>query len=137
MSEQIIGNLSNGLKNVTVPRKRALQLLGGAIAVAAPSAASQVPQAAEAGKHRKPPEAFVVATLSNPTAADETTFRLEVQAAVHPASKTTVEFTTSVFPDSNVSADQMRKQIATGLKGVAESQLNGVVPRDRIAVTLL
>ena len=141
MGEHVMGDLSNGVKTITVSRKRALQLLGGALAVAAPSAVSQVPQPAEAGKQRKPPDAFAVATLSDPSAADETTFRFEVQgAAVHPATKTTVEFAGSIFPDATASADQMRKQIANGVKDVAGIELansGATVSRDRIAVTLL
>jgi hypothetical protein len=141
MGEHVIGDLSTGVKTIRVSRKRALQLMGGALAVAAPAAASQVPQAAEAGKQRKPPEAFAVATLSDPSANDETTFRFEVQgAAVHPASKTRVEFAGSIFPDATASADQMRKQIANGVKAVAISEFgaSGVtVSADRIAVTLL
>ena len=55
MGEHFMGNLTNGFRNVTVSRKRALQLMGGAFAVAAPAAVSPVPQPAEAGKQRKPP----------------------------------------------------------------------------------
>ena len=141
MGEHFMGNLTNGFRTVTLSRKRALQLMGGALAVAAPAAVSQVPQAAEAGKHRKPPEAFAVATLSDPTAADETTFRFEVQgAAVQPATKTTVEFAGSTFPAAKASADQMRQQLESGVKDFAtlEFGARGVtVSRDRIAVTLL
>ena len=82
-----------------------------------------------------------MATLSDPSAADETTFRFEIQgAAVHPATKTTVDFTASVFVDTNASADQMRKQIGNGLKDIAVIEFansGATVSRDRIAVTLL
>jgi hypothetical protein len=141
MGEHVIGDLSTGVKTIRVSRKRALQLMGGALAVAAPAAASQVPQAAEAGKQRKPPEAFAVATLSDPIAADETTFGFSFQlSVVHPATKTTGETTGSVFADANASADQLRKQLADSLKGTAAlvlSQSGVSVSRDRIAVTLL
>jgi len=141
MGEHVMGDLSKGIRTIRVSRKRALQLISGALAVAAPAAAAQVPQAAEAGKQRKPPEAFAVATLADPSAADESTFRFEFQlSVVHPASKTTGETAGSVFVDSNASADQMRKQLASGLKDLAALVLgqNGVtVSRDRISVVLL
>jgi len=138
MGEHFFGDLTNAFRNVTLSRKRALQLIGGVMAVAVPV---RLPQAAEAGKNRKPPEAFVVATLSDPFAPDETAFGFTAQASVvHPATKTTAEFAPSIFADSKASADQMRKQLASGLKDTAVGVLasNGViVSGDRIAVTLL
>ena len=62
MGEQFLADLRNPFRNVTVSRKRALQLFAAAIAVVAPS---QIPQSAEARKHRKPPQAFVAGVLAD------------------------------------------------------------------------
>ena len=138
MGDQFIGDLTKGFRNVSVSRKRALQFIGAMIAIAVPA---RIAPSAQAGKNRKPPEAFVVATLSDPFAPDETAFGFTAQASVvHPATKTTAEFAPSIFADSKASADQMRKQLASGLKDTAVGVLasNGViVSGDRIAVTLL
>ena len=67
MSDPFIGDLTKAFGNVTVSRKRALQFIAGAMAVAVPA---RIPQAAEAGKHRKPPLAFVGATVTGVTAPD-------------------------------------------------------------------
>ena len=62
MSGQFVSDVTKAFRSVTVSRKRALQLIAGAMAVAVPS---RVPQTVEAGKHRKPPLAFVAATVSD------------------------------------------------------------------------
>ena len=70
MGDEIIGNLTNAFRTVTVSRKRALQLIGGALAVALPS---RLPQAAEAGNHSKPPLAVASAVLVDITPTALTT----------------------------------------------------------------
>ena len=141
MGEQFIEDVSIGVRSVTVSRKRALQLIGGALAIAAPSVASPVPQVAEARKQRKPPEAFAVVTLSDPNAPDENAFRFTFQLPVaHPASKTAAGATETIVAGVKSPADQMRKQPASALMDVTVNQLadKGVtVPRDRISVVLL
>ena len=60
MGDPVIGDLSKTFKTITVSRKRALQVIAGALAVAAPT---RIPQAAEAGKHSKPPLAVASVVL--------------------------------------------------------------------------
>src|SRR5215208_1941566 len=99
--------------------------------VTAPTLAA-FPMKAEAGSD---PQAFIIATLSDPTAPDRDTFRLTTRAAVnHPASRITGTFTGSVHVDIRASADQARNQIKSQLKQFAVNLLvpNGVkVAKDR------
>jgi hypothetical protein len=104
--------------------------------VAATALVAVAPHAAVATK--KKPLAAVLATLSDPVAADGATFGITFQASVaHLASGTTEEFTGVAFVATHASADQMRKQIATGLRDEAVNQLGGTIPPDRISVVLL
>jgi len=107
--------------------------------VAATTALVAVVPSAEA--RSKPPQAFVKATLSDPTAPDASTFGFTAQTAVaHPESGTTGEFPVSVFVDSDTSTSEARATIITDLKGATSARLAGLgvtVPPDRIAVVLL
>jgi len=136
MGEHFIGDLTNAFRNVRVSRKRALQVIGGAIAVAVPS---QVPPAAEAGKHRKP-LAFVAATMTI-NAAFPTAFRWQISGAeAHPDSNFATTFGTNHDVASNLTTDKVRADIVARLKILAEGVLKNqglTVPADRIAVTLL
>ena len=89
MGDQIIDGLTTAFTNVTVSRKRALQIIGGALAVAVPT---RIPQAAEARKRRKPPLAFVGATVTL-NAANPTSFTWQISGAVaHPGSNYATTF---------------------------------------------
>ena len=137
MGEQFIGDLTKAFKNVTVSRKRALQIIGGVIAVAVPS---RVPPAAEARKRRKPPLAFVAATVTI-NDAFPTAFRWQISGAVaHPDSNFATTFGTNHDVASNLTTDKVRAEIVARLKVLAEGLLKNqgqTVPKDRIAVTLL
>jgi hypothetical protein len=141
MGEQFIEDLTKDTRNVTVSRKRALQLLGGALAVAAPAAASQVPQAAEAGKQRKPPLAFVAVVVTGVFAPDE--FGLNwflSESLTHPDSGFTKNSTPSVGTPSNLTTDRARAKIVAFRRSIAATTLQNAghpVPEDRIAVILL
>ena len=138
MDDQFIGNLTKGFRNVTVSRKRALQLIGGAIAVAAPA---RVPHVAEAGTHAKP-LAVVAATVVDIAPSSGGTFLWSFQGAVvHTESGAQTRLQSSVGIVATVTTDQARTKIVKVLPERAETALeNGLgltVPRDRIAVTLL
>jgi hypothetical protein len=137
MGDQLFGDLSNAFRNVTVSRKRALQIIGGAIAVAAPE---RVSRSAEARKRRKPPLAFVAATVTI-NAAFPTMFRWQVTGAVaHPGSNYATTFLFNQDVASEATTDKVRADIVARLKIVAEGMLKNqgpIVPKDRIAVTLL
>ena len=79
MSEPFPGELSKVFKNVTVSRKRALQVLGGVIAVAVPA---RVPRSAEAGKNSKPPLAVASAVLVDVLTTPGGTFTCVLKGAV-------------------------------------------------------
>src|SRR5829696_387191 len=112
MGDQFTGNLTSAFRNVTVSRKRALELIGGALAVAAPAAVSQVPQSAEAGKHRKPPEAFVAVVVTGVTAPDAFGLNwLLSESLTHPDSDFTKNTTASVGAPSNLTTDKVRAKI--------------------------
>jgi hypothetical protein len=110
-----------------------------ALVVAATALVAVVPSAE--ARTRKPPLAFVKATLSDPTVPDVSTFGFTFQAAIaHPASDTRDETTGSVFVDSDTSATEARAVITSALKDVgslALANLGQTVPADRIAVVLL
>jgi hypothetical protein len=96
---------------------------------------------AEARQRKKPPLAFMVATLSAPLAPDATTFGLSFQAAVaHPTAGVSDESSGSVFIDSDATGDKAHAQLVAGLRNSAAATLatlGPIVPEDRIAVTLL
>ena len=137
MGDQFFGDLTNAFRNVTVSRKRALQIIGGVIVVAVPS---RVPPAAEARKRRKPPLAFVAATVTI-NDAFPTAFRWQISGAVaHPDSNYATTFLTNHDVASNLPADKVRANIVARLKILAEGTLKNqgqTVPQDRVAVTLL
>jgi hypothetical protein len=138
MGEQFIGDLAKGLRNVTVSRKRALQLIGGALAVAAPT---RIAPAAEAGTQRKPPLAFVAVVVTGVTAPDE--FGLNwflSESLTHPDSGFTKNGTPSVGTPANLPSDKVRAKIVAARRSGAATTLKNAghpVPVDRIAVTLL
>src|SRR5215218_5938880 len=114
MDEQFMGNLTNAVKTVTVSRKRALQLIGGAMAVAA---ASRVPQAAEAGKHRQPPLAFVSVAVSVDGTSGGTRFDYGVTGlAAHPTAGKFGLIGETINLASNLPPDKGRAAIVAQLK---------------------
>ena len=139
MGDEIIGNLTKAFRTVTVSRKRALQLIGGVIAVAVPS---RLPQTAEAGKRSKPPLAVASAVLVDisPTPLTTVTYALK-GAVVHKESGKQFSLQT---PSGSVTAtatgDRARKEVLSLVRFRAvetlRSQLGLEVPEDRIAVTL-
>jgi hypothetical protein len=137
MSDPFIGNQTKTVRTITVSRKRALQILAGALAVAVPA---RLPQAAEAGKHRKP-LAFVGATVTGIIPTSPTEFSWQISAAMaHPASNYKNQLGLGLGAPSTLTPDKVRAQIVEALKDklAANLQANGhPVPKDRIAVTLL
>jgi hypothetical protein len=120
-----------------VSRKRALQVLGGAIAVAVPS---RVPQVAEAGKHRNPPQAVVAGALvgAGPSTAGSLTWTF--QGTVVLAIGSQIRMDTTIELKATATADQVRKDAVPALRAKAAATLHDRgedVPEDRIAVTLL
>ena len=137
MGDQIIDDLAKAFRNVTVSRKRALQTIGGAMAVAV---STRLPQSAEARKRRKPPLAFVVATVTV-NAASPAEFTLQISGAVaHPTSNYATTFLMNRGFASNLTTDKLRAEIVAALKTNAATLLKiegDTVAADRIAVTLL
>ncbi len=137
MGEQFIGDLPKAFRNVTVSRKRALQIIGGVIAVAAPS---WVPRSAEARKRGKPPLAFAAATVTI-TKNSPSAFTWRVTGAVaHPASNSSIDLVMLLALTANLTTDKVRSEIVAGMKTSAVSLLRNqgqTVAKDRIAVTLL
>ena len=139
MDDQFSGNLTNAFKTVTVSRKRALQLIGGVLAVAVPS---RVPQAAEAGKQRKPPLAVASAVLVDITPTSLTTVTVAFKGAVvHKESGKQFSLQTpsgSLF--ATKTGDAARKEVLSLVRTRAaetlRSQLGLQMPEDRIAVNL-
>ena len=139
MGDQFTGNLNNTFRTVTVSRKRALQLIGGAMAVVAPA---RVPQAAEAGKQRKPPLAVASAVLVDITPTTLTTFTYVFKGAVvHKESGKQFSLRT---PSGSITAtatgDGARKEVLSLVRFRAVEtlrvELGLEVPEDRIAVNL-
>jgi hypothetical protein len=132
MGEHFFGDLTKSLRNVSVSRKRALQVIGGALAVAAPA---RLPQAAEAGTRK---EAFVAATVVNILDVDATTFKWQLNGAwAHPDFDTSLNFTANYDFAANAPADKVRAELVANLKRDFGALSGHDVPRDRIAVTLL
>jgi hypothetical protein len=138
MGEPVFGNLINAVRNVTLSRKRALQVIGGAMAVAVPT---RLPQVAEAGKHRKLPLAFVAVAVTDVTALDAFGFQWHVSGSlVHPDSGFTKVITALIGTASNLTPDKQRAAIIANRRDTAVTDLESAgfpVPPDRIAVTLL
>jgi hypothetical protein len=140
MHADFLGDLTRTIRTVAVSRKQALQLIGGLMAVAVPA---RLPQAAEAGKHAKPPLAFVQATMMRVTPNDPFTFSWELNAAVtHPDFDTQLGMA-DVFIEvpSTLTGDKLRAKIVAELKHHAAFSLaftfDQDVPEDRIVVTLI
>jgi hypothetical protein len=137
MGDQFTGNLTNAFRTVTVSRKRALQLIGGAMAVAVPS---RVPPAAEARKHRQPPLAVasvVLVDVQPPPGNDITITWFFKGVVVHKESGDRVRLDTSVGLLQTLTTDQVRKELVQVVRERAAAALGSHnVPRDRIAVTL-
>src|SRR5215213_3719204 len=138
MGNQFVGDLTNGFRNVTVSRKRALQLIGGAIAVAAPA---RIAPSAEAGKHSKPPLIFVSVTLSIDGTSDGTRFDYGVTGlAAHPTAGKFGGISETINLASNLPPDKVRAAIVANLKSSAVlllGQPGEDVAEDRVSVTLL
>ena len=139
MSDLFFSDLTTAIRSVSISRKRALQLIGGAMAVAMPA---RLPQAAEAGKHHKPPLAFVGATVTDVTPISPLDFRWRLSvAATHPASNKTLDIPNlDIDVVSTWTGDKVRAKIVAELKQQAALgfDLSGdTVPEDRIAVTLI
>jgi hypothetical protein len=139
MSEHFTGDLAKGFRNITVSRKRALQLIGGAIAVAAPA---RIAPSAEAGKHSKPPLAVASAVLVDILPTPLTTVTIVFKGAVvHKESGQQFSLQT---PSGSVTAtatgDGARKEVLSLVRFRAvetlRNQLGLEVPEDRIAVNL-
>jgi|SRR5215217_1064044 len=139
MGDQFIGDLTNCFRNVSVSRERALQLIGGAIAVAAPA---RIAPSAEAGKHSKPPLAVASAVVVSITPGSTTSFTYEFKGAVvHKESGKQFSLRT---PSGDITAtatgDGARKEVLSLVRFRAvetlRSQLGLEVPEDRIAATL-
>jgi hypothetical protein len=117
-----------------------LSALSGRALVAAAGLVAFAPSAE--ARRRKPPQAFVLATLRDPFATDATTFGVGYDAAVvHPASGTADDFTGNIAIEANVGTDQLRKQIIAELQKQTAEHLAGQatpvsVSADRIPVTL-
>jgi hypothetical protein len=138
MGDQFTGNLTNAFRTVTVSRKRALQLIGGMMAVAVPS---RVPPAAEAGKHRKPPLAVASVVLVDIRPSSGGSFVwLFKGAVVHKEYGVQVSLNSSGGFTATATNDEARKKIVSlvGFRAMEalRDQLGLDVPEDRIAVTL-
>src|SRR5215207_1780587 len=111
MGDQFIGDLTKGFRNVSVSRKRALQIIGGAIAVAAPA---RIAPSAEAGKHSKPPLAVasVVVVDIAPTTVTSFTFAFK-GAVLHKESGKQFSLNSSGGFPATATADQVRKEMVS------------------------
>jgi hypothetical protein len=140
MGEHFFPDLSNAFRTVSVSRKQALQLLGGAIAVAVPS---RVPPAADARTHPKPPLAFVAGALVDGglgVAGTPGTFVWAFRGAIETEFGSQLKLDTTVELSAAATTDQVRKHAVAALRTKAADTLaarNITVPEDRIAVTLL
>ena len=107
MGDQFTGNLTNAFRTVTVSSKRALQLIGGAMAVAAPA---RIAPSAEAGKQRKPPLAVASAVLVDiqPSSSDSLTWVFK-GAVVHKESGDQARLDTSAGLALTTTAEEGRK----------------------------
>jgi hypothetical protein len=139
MGDQSTGNLTNAFRSVTVSRKRALQLIGGAMAVAAPA---PIAPAAEAGKRAKPPLAVasVVVVDIRPSSGDSFVWLFK-GAVVHKESDVQVSLNSSGGVSATATTDQARKEFVSLVRFRAVEALRVPlgkdVPEDRIAFTLL
>jgi hypothetical protein len=139
MGDQDTRNLTNAFRTVTLSRKRALQLIGGVMAVAVPS---RVPPAAEAGKHRKPPLAVASVVVVDVLPSNSTTLAWFFQGVVvHKESGDRVRLDETAALVQTLTTDQARKQLVSAAQTRAvealQAQLGLTVSKDRIAVTLL
>jgi hypothetical protein len=138
MSEHFTGDLAKGFRNITVSRKRALQLIGGAIAVAAPA---RIAPSAEAGKHSKPPLAVasVVVVDIIPTTASTFAFAFK-GAVVHKESGKQFSLNSSGGFSATATTDQARKEMVSLVRfrvvEALRAPLGKDLPEDRIAVNL-
>ena len=139
MSARFIGDLTNAVRNVTLSRKRALQVIGGVMAVAAPA---RLPQSAEAGKHHKPPLVFVAVAVTEiyPPSSFEFILHMSVGVA-YPSIDFRDFYTIQRTLSSNLTPDKLHAAIAAEVMDYVAGDLQGnsgiTVPADRIAVTLL
>ena len=107
-------------------------------ALVAVAALAAVAPKVEAGST---PQAFVIATLSDPQTPDPDQFSLLANAALnHPESGLKGRIGGLVYVDTRASADRARKQIVSQLKDYAVTNLkinNVTVAKDRVSVVLL
>ena len=140
MGEPVFGNLINAVRNVTLSRKRALQVIGGAIAVAIPA---RIAPSAEARKHSKPPLAVASVVLVNVEPSGRDVVAWFFKGAVYPTEGGfgALLDTSSTGFSATATTDQARKQLVASIRVQAadalKAQLELTVPADRIAVTLL
>jgi hypothetical protein len=121
-----------------VSRKRALQVIGFAMAVALPAG---IAPSAEAGKHAKPPLAVASVVLVNVEPAGLDVVAWFFKGTVMPAEGGSAALLdSSVGFSGTATTDQVRKQLMASIRVQAadalEAQLALTVPADRIAVTL-
>ena len=140
MGEPVFDNLINAVRNVTLSRKRALQVIGGAIAVAMPA---RIAPSAEAGKHSKPPLAVASVVLVNVEPSGRDVVAWYLKGAVYPTEGgfgALLSLLSTGF-SATATADQARKHLQLYVRARAaealQDQLGLTVPADRIAVTLL
>ena len=142
MGEHISEDLGTSITTVTVSRKRALQLIGGALAVATPAVASQFPQAVEAGQQAKAPQAVVAATLLDIVPSSGGTFTWSFHGAVvHLDSGAQTRLQSSGGLAATATKDEARQRLGEIVRERAQTALQNnlglTVQRNRIAVTLL
>ena len=135
MGDQFTENLTNAFRTVTVSRKRALQLIGGAMAVAAPA---RIAPSAEAGKHRQPPLAVASVVLVDVLPGSTNTITWVFQGVVvHKESGDQIRLDSSLGVSPTLTTDQARQKIVEVVRERAAAALaTRNVPRDRIAVTM-
>jgi hypothetical protein len=135
MADQFTGNLTNAFRTVSLSRKRALQLIGGAMAVAVPA---RVPPAAEAGTQRKPPLAVASVVLVDVQPSSNGSITWVFQGVVvHKESGDQVRLNSSLGVIPTLTTEQARQKIVQVVRERAATALGTRnVPRDRIAVTL-
>ena len=135
MGEPVFDNLINAVRNITLSRKRALQVIGGAIAVAMPA---RIAPSAEAGKHRQPPLAVASVVLVDVLPGSTNTITWVFQGVVvHKESGDQIRLDSSLGVSPTLTTDQARQKIVEVVRERAAAALGTRnVPRDRIAVTM-
>src|SRR5215212_8722028 len=122
MGEPVFDNLINAVRNVTLSRKRALQVIGGAIAVAMPA---RIAPSAEAGKHSKPPLAVASVVLVNVEPSGRDVVAWFYKGAVDPAEGGFAALldTSSTGFSATATTDQARKHLLVSVRAHAAEAL--------------